>query len=328
VPNRIAEVTGLLAEILTPHAPLRVSVSGAGAEAFAAALAGRDGLAVGEPGDVTIFLRSSRGGAAESDADIVIDHHDPQWPVIRRVSAALADPEVWYVSESRAFFGIRAATWDTRFGDDLPAYARAVSAAGVRAGDVALDVGCGTGRALPALAAATGPAGRVIGLDLTPDMMAAARTAGRDRPAALVIADARRLPLAEACADVVFAAGLVQHLPVPGAGLGELARVTRAGGRLAIFHPSGRAALAARHGRPLRPGEPLDESRLGPLLAGAGWRLDRYEDPPDHFLALAERVVTTGPPGRAARPLGRAAHHGSQPWENLGVQSGTYGPDW
>jgi SAM-dependent methyltransferase len=120
-------------------------------------------------------------------------------------------------------------------------------------------------------------------------MTAAARSAGRDRFATLVIADARRLPLAAGCADVVFAAGLVQHLPDPGAGLAELARVARAGGRLAIFHPSGRAALAARHGGTLRPDEPLDESRLEPLLAGAGWRLTRYEDPPDHFLALADR---------------------------------------
>jgi SAM-dependent methyltransferase len=292
VPNRIAEVARLLSSILSPHAPLRVVVAGEGAAAFAGALAGRPGLTVGltAPGDVTIYLRTSRGGDAERGADIVIDHHDPQWPVIRRVSAALADPEAWYLSESRAFFAVRAATWDARFGEDLPAYAEAVSAAGVRPGDVALDVGCGTGRALPALAAAAGPAGRVIGLDLTPDMVAAARTAGRDRLATLVIADARRLPLAGGVADVVFAAGLVQHLPDPGGGLAELARVTRPGGRLAIFHPSGRAALAARHGRALRPDEPLNESRIAPLLAGAGWRLTGYEDPPDHFLATAIRV--------------------------------------
>jgi SAM-dependent methyltransferase len=292
MPNRNAEVAELLSAILTPHAPLRVIVAGAGADAFAGALAGRPGLSVGvtAPADVTIYLRTSRGGTGEHDADIVIDHHDPQWPVIRWVSAALADPELWYLSESRAFFGVRAATWDAKFGDDLPAYATAVSAAGVRPGDVALDVGCGTGRALPALAAAVGPAGRVIGLDLTPDMLAAARAAGRDRMATLAIADARRLPLADGRADTVFAAGLVQHLPNPGGGLAELARVTRPGGGLTIFHPSGRAALAARHGRRLRPDEPLDEHRLGPLLAGSGWRLTRYDDADDHFLATATRV--------------------------------------
>jgi len=51
-----------------------------------------------------------------------------------------------YIAETRAFFGCRAATWDTKFGDDLPAYCAAVAEAGIRRGGVAIDVGCGTGR--------------------------------------------------------------------------------------------------------------------------------------------------------------------------------------
>jgi SAM-dependent methyltransferase len=89
---------------------------------------------------------------------------------------------------------------------------------------------------------------------------------------------------------VIFAAGLVHHLPDPIAGLTELARVTRPGGTLAIFHPTGRAELAARHGRTLRPGEPMSEERLGPLLAASGWHLNTYEDVPTRFLARATRL--------------------------------------
>ena len=326
VPERIAEVTAFLAEVLAPRAPLTVIVDGGdhgAAAVFAARLAaafppsarawsvdavlgltGPSGgvfdsaLNVLEPAtdQVIVYLRSgprSRLGDGEGErrAQVVIDHHDPMWPVIRHMHPRLADPERWYLSESRAFFGVRAAGWDAKFGDDLPAYAKAVEIAGLRAGDLALDVGCGTGRALPALAAAVGPAGRVIGLDLTPDMLTAARAAGRGGCGPLILADARRLPIAEAAVDLVFAAGLVQHLPDPGAGLSELARVTRPGGRLLLFHPSGRAALAARHGRTVRPDEPLNEGNLRPLLAAAGWELTRYEDPPDHFLVCANRVV-------------------------------------
>ncbi|OHV51371.1 SAM-dependent methyltransferase [Pseudofrankia sp. BMG5.36] len=195
----------------------------------------------------------------------------------------------WHVSESQAFFAVRAATWDTKFGDDLPAYAAAVREIGLRAGAVVLDAGCGTGRALPALRDAVGPAGTVIGLDVTSQMLVTTRQRGRATHAALVLADARRLPIAAGAVDAVFAAGLVHHLPDMSAGLAELARVSRPGGTLAIFHPSGRTALAARHGRALRPDEPLAASRLEPLLAATGWRLDSYDDPAHRFLALATR---------------------------------------
>jgi ubiquinone/menaquinone biosynthesis C-methylase UbiE len=193
------------------------------------------------------------------------------------------------VAETRAFFAARAQSWDAKFGDDQPAYEQAVAESGVPVGAVVADVGCGTGRALPAIRAAVGPGGVVVGVDLTPQMLAVAttRVAGRAR---LLLADARHLPLAGACVDMVFAAGLVQHLPDTTAGLGELARITRPGGRLVIFHPSGRAALAARHGRALRDDDPLAAGPLEAALRAAGWVLERYDDPPHRFLALATRV--------------------------------------
>jgi SAM-dependent methyltransferase len=89
--------------------------------------------------------------------------------------------------------------------------------------------------------------------------------------------------------DAVFAAGLIMHLPDPEAGLGQLARVTRTGGLLILFHPSGRAALAARHGRTLRPDEPLAEGPLRHSTGRAGWRLTTYDDADGRFLAIATR---------------------------------------
>jgi ubiquinone/menaquinone biosynthesis C-methylase UbiE len=72
---------------------------------------------------------------------------------------------------TRSFFASRAATWDSRFGDDLPAYTAAVAEAGLARGGLVVDLGCGTGRALPALREATGPAGTVLALDATPEML-------------------------------------------------------------------------------------------------------------------------------------------------------------
>ncbi|MFJ5177576.1 class I SAM-dependent methyltransferase [Streptomyces griseoviridis] len=188
------------------------------------------------------------------------------------------------------FFGARAADWDSRFPDDGPAYADAVAALGLREGGRVLDAGCGTGRALPPLRAAVGSSGVVVGADLTPAMLQAAVRAGRDGDGRLLVADVAALPLRTGSLDAVFAAGLIAHLPHPAENLRELARVVRPGGVLALFHPIGRAALAARQGRQITRDDLRSEPNLRPLLAGSGWRMTSYVDEDTRFLALAVRA--------------------------------------
>ncbi|WP_328504119.1 class I SAM-dependent methyltransferase [Streptomyces sp. NBC_00457] len=187
------------------------------------------------------------------------------------------------------FFTARAADWDSRFPDDGPAYTAAVAALALPEGGRVLDAGCGTGRALTPLRAAVGPSGVVLGADLTPAMLEAAVRAGRDRDGQLLLADVAALPLRSESLDAVFAAGLIAHLPQPAENLTELARVVRKGGTLALFHPIGRAALAARQGRQITPDDLRAEPNLRPLLARSGWRMTSYVDEDARFLALAAR---------------------------------------
>lgn len=190
----------------------------------------------------------------------------------------------------RDFFAERAAGWDERFPADGPAFAAAVGELGMHGGETVLDAGCGTGRALPLLRAAAGPHGTVVATDLTPEMLTAAARAGADARAHLVCADVTRLPLKDRSVDVVFAAGLISHLPDPGAGLRELARVVRTDGTLALFHPVGRAALAARQGRTLTADDLRAEPNIRALLAATGWRLRSFADQDERYLAIASRT--------------------------------------
>ncbi len=190
----------------------------------------------------------------------------------------------------RTFFGDRARTWDTKFPDDSPVYRTAVASLDTPPGGNVVDAGCGTGRALAALREAVGPQGTVIGADLTAEMLRVAAGHGCCAYAQLVEADAARMPLASASQDLVFAAGLLHHLPDAVSGLREFARIVRIGGRLALFHPLGRAALAARRGYSLRPDDVRAEPNLRPLLSLTGWSLTGFDDSAARYLAVAKRT--------------------------------------
>jgi SAM-dependent methyltransferase len=199
-------------------------------------------------------------------------------------------PDPRDLAATRQFFATKASTWEDRFPDDEPLYRQAVEALDPGPGSIALDAGCGTGRALPALRDAVGPTGLVVGLDVTPEMLDEAARRGRDRSATLVNADASCLPLSSGTVNAIFAAGLVHHLADTDAGLTELARVTARGGHLAIFHPIGRAALAARHGHQPSDDHPLAESNLRALLRRTGWLPLTIDDAENRYLALATRA--------------------------------------
>jgi SAM-dependent methyltransferase len=121
-----------------------------------------------------------------------------------------------------------------------------VEAAGVRAGEAVLDVACGTGNA--ALAAAARGAAPVVGVDLEPALLV---HAPRDAGVEWVAGDALALPLGGDAFDVVLSVFGVMYAPGHARAAAELARVTRAGGRVVLaswipggFLPSMGAALA------------------------------------------------------------------------------------
>jgi ubiquinone/menaquinone biosynthesis C-methylase UbiE len=142
---------------------------------------------------------------------------------------------------SRAAFDRQAPTYDTagfgrharRLHDEVVAAAESFQFAAV------LDVGCGTGATLEAIAL-THPHVCASGIDLSEEMIARARTrltGVGDRPGGpidLRVADAEHLPLRDEAVDLVVCVDSLHHYPDPAAALAEMRRVTRSSGGLVI----------------------------------------------------------------------------------------------
>ncbi|MEO8091171.1 MAG: bifunctional demethylmenaquinone methyltransferase/2-methoxy-6-polyprenyl-1,4-benzoquinol methylase UbiE [bacterium] len=120
---------------------------------------------------------------------------------------------------------------------------RAVERAGLSEGASALDVCCGTGDLAFELSRRVGPSGRVVGCDFSERMLELARAKEEDlrlaaaaaAPVEFEWADALALPYADACFDAVTVGFGVRNLSDLEAGLVELTRVLKPGGRLVIL---------------------------------------------------------------------------------------------
>ena len=104
-------------------------------------------------------------------------------------------------------------------------------------GAVVLDIGSGAGFDAHQAARQVGPSGRVIGVDMTPAMLAKARAGAEAAGLANVEfreGRAERLPLADASVDVVISNGVINLCPDKDAVYREIFRVLRPAGRLQI----------------------------------------------------------------------------------------------
>lgn len=211
-----------------------------------------------------------------------------------------------------------------------PFTAALMAAAAAQPGERVIDVGCGCGDTAIALARAVGPAGSVLGVDVSRPMLAAARSLAERGGFANVTfleADAADAPL-PGNADLLFSRLGVMFFSRPGPAFVHLRESLRAGGRWAFVcwrtprdNPWMTAPLAAARRAlaieapatdPNAPGafSLADPDRIRGLLADAGFvaiDVQRFDVPillGDDPRSAAQGALRLGPTARLAREQG------------------------
>lgn len=168
-------------------------------------------------------------------------------------------------------------------------------------GEAVLDLGCGAGLDLLHYARLVGPTGKVIGLDLSPSMLAKARANLASQGVtngAFLHAPADAIPLPDSGVDLVTANGIFNLAPDKDAVMREAHRVLRKGGRLIFAEIVLRQELPAEARRTIDDwfrciGGALPEPDMLDRLASAGFR--------------APRVLWTGRNARTGHPASISA---------------------
>ncbi len=159
---------------------------------------------------------------------------------------------------------------------------RTLEALQLRAGEFVLDVGCGSGLLAHDMATLVGPGGRVIGVDISQDMLVLAERRCADLPQVhLKQSKAESLPEDAENFDAVTCVQVLLYLSDVPTALSEMCRVLKPGGRIAIIETDWRGTvlnsfddsltrkmLAAWDDAVPSPNLPV---RLGPLMSAQGF---------------------------------------------------------
>jgi 2-polyprenyl-3-methyl-5-hydroxy-6-metoxy-1,4-benzoquinol methylase len=176
-------------------------------------------------------------------------------PLLRRLYYVwLAVPDRWRTFRANRAFTVRAVTrrntragYETLFGSDelldeylgserLMFYEEVAEVCAAFAPRLVVDVGCGSGHLLRALADRT-PGARFVGVDFSENAIGRARSLLPE--ARWLVGDAYAPPVEERRFDLVLCTEVLEHLDRPREVLDALVRLCRPGGRVVITVPDG-----------------------------------------------------------------------------------------
>lgn len=202
-------------------------------------------------------------------------------------------PDMSVPTTHREFFDALAPSWEDRIGPPARAAVSAIVVAmKLSPGACVLDLGTGTGIAIPALRQSIGSGARIIALDISHSMLEEARSRHGQVNVAYVQADGGGLPFVEQAFDAILCNATFPHFRDKVGALREMRRVLRPGGEIHITHLAGRERTNAIH---RNAGGVIGNDRvpaareMRTMLEAAGFAAVSVVDEPVRYVAVGRR---------------------------------------
>lgn len=193
----------------------------------------------------------------------------------------------------REYFNQLAGKWDRMTSQETKSrLPEMIKDLGIKAGDIILDVGGGTGILLPLLYEAAGNKSQIILLDIAEEMLKRARNNSQLNNIYYIQADVVAIPLAGETFDFVICYSCFPHFPDKTRALAEMARVLRSSGRLVIFHTASRCEINELHksiGDVIGNDTIPNEATMSKMLLKSGLNPIEVRDEANRYLAIAAK---------------------------------------
>ena len=200
------------------------------------------------------------------------------------------------LEEKIRFFDGIAEKWDAW--EDLDAlaikFSQGLDEIGLGADERVVDVGCGTGNLTRAILGKLSPAGRIFAIDCSSAMVAMARRKIEDPRISWFVDDATRLPMDDGSVDRVICCSVWPHLENSQFFAKEVKRVLRVGGRMHVWHLSGRETINDTHataGEAVRRDILVPAEQTAGLLKRSGLVPTTIVDDDQRYLVTAEKPL-------------------------------------